>query len=119
MARLVDQDRFAAYTNALNNWDFKGYIHPTLNKQANDFVRVKLGITFDQLKWHMYNYVQNGGEIDEQPERRPEWSHLYNFHYDLRFYINNIHTYIETRLIYTPPFVPDEPRILVVNVHDR
>jgi hypothetical protein len=35
----------------------------------------------------MYEHVLHGGEIDEIPEKRPEWADEYEFHYDLRFNI--------------------------------
>ena len=65
----------------------------------------------------MYEHVAAGGEIDEVPETRPEWSDLYEFHHDLRLTIHDKAVYIETRLNYRLPVAPDESWILVVNVH--
>ena len=65
----------------------------------------------------MHEYVASGGEIDEIVETREEWTDKYQFHYDLRMPIQNKTVYIETCLDYRIPFVPDEPWILVVNIH--
>ena len=59
-----------------------------------------------------------GGEIDEQPETRPNWREEFPFHHDLRLIIQNRRVYIETRLHYVVPFVPDDSWIDVVNIHD-
>ena len=64
----------------------------------------------------MHEHVVNGGAIDEQREGRYPWSGEYEFHYDLRFSIEKP-VYIETRLHYRLPIVPDESWILVVNIH--
>lgn len=65
----------------------------------------------------MYEYVANGGVIDEVRETRPEWSDEFEFHYDLRLTIADCPVYIETRLYHRIPVVPDDSSILVVNVH--
>jgi hypothetical protein len=65
----------------------------------------------------MDEYVASGGEIDEVRETRPEWSDQYEFHHELRFTIQDKAIYVETRLHYREPFVPDESWILVVNIH--
>ena len=64
----------------------------------------------------MHEYVAAGGEIDEVRETRPEWLD-YEFHYDLRFTIAGKPIYIETRLEFRVPLVPDDSRIIVVYVH--
>jgi hypothetical protein len=55
-------------------------------------------------------------ELHEVRETRAEWSD-YEFHYDLRFTIQDKPVYIETRLNYKMPVVLDESTILVVNIH--
>jgi len=65
----------------------------------------------------MHEHVAAGGEIDEVRETRPEWCDEYDFHYDHRFTIQGRPVYIETRLDYQLPVVPDQSSILVVNVH--
>ncbi len=66
----------------------------------------------------MYEYVAAGGEIDEVRETRADWKE-HEFHHDLRFTIQDIPVYIETRLIYRLPVVPDESLIEVVNIHEQ
>jgi hypothetical protein len=118
VAPLADPDRLQAYKDALGNWGVKNYIQFELNETAYRFIRMELeGIWLHDIRRLMYEYVANGGEIDEQPENRLEWSDRYEFHHDLRFTIQDKPIYIETRLHCRVPFVPDEPWILVVNFH--
>ncbi len=65
----------------------------------------------------MNQHAESGGVIDEVRETRPEWSGDYEYHYDLRLSVQGKLVYVETRLHFVPPFVPDDPSILVVNVH--
>jgi hypothetical protein len=67
----------------------------------------------------MHEYVAVGGEIDEVTEKRSEWRDLHEFHHDLRFEIQGVSVYIETRLIYRLPVVDDESSIIVVNIHEQ
>ncbi len=119
MARLTDPERLSAYTDALCNWPFRGYIQFELTEQSLRWIRSHLdGVSLDDIKRMMYEFVViEGGEIDEQPERRPEWSQQYAYHHDLRFFIQGKPVYVETRLHTRVPFIPDESWILVVNVH--
>jgi hypothetical protein len=117
---LTDPDRLAAYRDALGNWNVTDYIQFELTEQAHRWIRRELGdITLRDIGRLMHEYVAAGGEIDEAPETRPEWSDLYEFHHDLRFTIHDQPVYIETRLNYRLPVAPDESWILVVNVHER
>lgn len=119
MPRLTDPDRLAAYRDALGNWSIAGYIQFELTEQAQRWIALELGyVKHREFGRLMYDYIAAGGEIDEVRETRPEWSD-YEFHYDLRPTINGKLVYIETRLDYRPPFTPDEPVILVVNIHAR
>ena len=119
VARLTDPDRLNAYTDALCNWQFTDYIRFELTEQSFRWIWSELDeISLDDIKRLMYEHVViEGGEIDEQPERRPEWSQQYEYHHDLRLVIHDKPVYIETRLHARMPFVPDESWILVVNVH--
>lgn len=118
MPPLTDPERLAAYKDALGNWSFAKYIHFELTKQSDDWIRLKLGpVPYRELGRLMNEYVKEGGTIDEQPETRDRWRGEYDFHYDLRFSIEGVPVYFETRLIFESPFEPDEPWILVVNVH--
>jgi len=65
----------------------------------------------------MYEYIAGGGTIDQVVETRPEWS-KHEFHYDLRFEMEEQPIYVETRLLFDDPSGPDDPRIHVVNIHE-
>jgi hypothetical protein len=118
MARLTDPERLEAYRDALKNWRFEGYIELAMPDQSYDWMREKLGnIRVQELFRLMHEYVETGGEIDEVRETRPEWASDYEYHYDLRFTVQGVPVYVETRLRYRPPFVSDEPTIIMVNVH--
>jgi hypothetical protein len=118
LASLTDPDRLAAYKDALGNWRFDGYIQFDLTETAFEWVKRELeGITLKQIGRLMHEYVEAGGEIDEVRETRPVWSDQYEFHHDLRLSVQGKLVYIETRLHYRLPIVPDESWILVVNIH--
>ncbi|MBN2581402.1 MAG: hypothetical protein JXB10_20645 [Pirellulales bacterium] len=115
MARLTDPTILHAYQNALANHRFEGFIQWT--EVAREWISKNLeGCNLKGLAEQMHLYVMGGGKIDQQPERRPEWSH-YDFHYDLRFTYAGKKLYIETRLHFDDPNDPDGPVITVVNVH--
>jgi hypothetical protein len=118
MAPLTDRERLEAYRNALSNWRFEGYVRFNLSRQAHDWIRRELlNIPVRELAQLMHEHVESGGTIDEVRETRVEWSGKHQYHYDLRFVILSKPVYFETRLICRLPYVPDEPRIEVVNVH--
>ncbi len=120
MPPLTDPERLAAYRDALGNWNVTDYIQFELTEEAHRWIRRELSnITLKEIGRLMYEHVAAGGEIDEVPETRPEWSDLYEFHHDLRLTIDDKLVYIETRLNYRLPVAPDESWILVVNVHAR
>jgi hypothetical protein len=115
---LTDPDRLAAYKDALANWNVTDYVQFELTEQAQRWIERELGyIKYREIGRLMYEYVASGGPIDEVRETRPEWAD-YEFHYDLRFTIHDKPVYIETRLHWRHPVVPDESWILVVNVHE-
>lgn len=119
MPRLTDLDRLKAYTDALSNWKFGGYVQFRLTEQAHKWIRRELGnIALKEIGRLMHEYVSAGGVIDEVPETRSTWRDLYEFHYDLRFAIESKLVYLETRLNYRVPIVADESSILVVNIHE-
>lgn len=117
MAPLTDPTRLAAYKDALSNWQFEGYVRFELTETAYRWIKQHLeSISLKEIGRLMHEYVESGGEIDEVPETRPEWSD-YGFHYDLRFACKNRPVYVESRLHCREPLVPDESSILVVNIH--
>jgi hypothetical protein len=108
--------RLRAYRNALRNWKFEGYI--VHKRRVEEWLRNELPeYSWREICRELYQYVDNGGEIDEQQERRPEYAH-YEFHYDLRLRIGGRHLYFETVLLCEDADEPDDPMIEVVNVHD-
>ncbi len=118
MAPLTDPNRLEAYKDALRNWSFTGYIQFELTQTAYEWVKRELtNISLKEVGRLMYEHVEAGGEIDEVRETRPEWSDEYEFHHDLRLTIQDRPVYIETRLNYRTPIVPDDSTILVVNIH--
>ena len=118
MPRLTDPTRLAAYRDALNNWSVIDFIQFDLTVEARRWIKRELGdISFKEIKRLMYEFVANGGEIDGVKETRPEWAD-HEYHYDLRIMVKNKSVYIETRLNYREPLVPDESSILVVNIHE-
>ncbi len=118
MAPLTDPERLQAYKNALSNYPFRGYVEFDLSRQSHDWLRHNLrDIPLRELARLMQLHVESGGAIDEVRETRPEWSGEHEYHYDLRLSVHGTRVYIETRLNFDPPFVPDDPSILVVSVH--
>lgn len=117
MAPLTDNDRLCAYKDALSNWSFHGYVRYELTETAHRWLRSEFdGVTVKELGRLMFEYIENGGVIDEVKETRPEWGE-FEYHYDMRFRIQGKPIYVETRLFHQPPFEPDESSVLVVNVH--
>lgn len=118
MAPLNDPERLAAYNDALGNWNFSGYIQFKLSETSIRWVKREIeNISLKEIGRLMFEYVDAGGKIDEVRETRPEWSD-YEFHYDIRLPIHEKLVYVETRLNFSPPFVPDQSSIVVVNIHD-
>ncbi len=118
MAPLTDGNRLRAYKDALSNWQFDDHIQFDLTEEAHAWVRREFdGITFNEIARLMHELMEIGGEIVAARETRPEWSGEYEFHHDLRFTIQGVAVYIETRLHSQSSFVPDESWILVVNIH--
>src|SRR5262249_43305636 len=75
----------ALYQSAVGNWRVTGYIE--WKEMARAWVRDNLGgLSLKDVGELMYRHVAAGGEIDQVPERRPEWNDR-DFHYDLRIAI--------------------------------
>jgi len=117
---LTDSDRRRAFLDALRNWECTGYITFELTEQAGRWVRKTFeNTTLKEISRQMHLYVEGGGEIDEVVEQRTEWRDLYEYHHDLRFEIQGVRVYIETRLFFKLPIVDDESSIIVVNIHEQ
>ena len=116
---LIDPERLQAISDALGNWAYSGFIDLALTETALAYLVEQLEITTPKaLGRLMFEYVHSGGTIDEVPETRANWIGKWACHYDFRLLINQRPVYVETRLRFNPPFCPDEPSILVVNIHD-
>jgi hypothetical protein len=110
------ETRLRCYRNALQNWNFKGYVFfkPLVEEWlANELPNYKLR----EVAQELHRYVKAGGEIDEQKETRPEFV-SYDFHYDLRVKFGDRRLYFETVLLCEDPEDPDDPQIQVVSVRD-
>lgn len=108
--------RLRCYRNALRNWNFTGYVE--FKERVQGWLRDELKVyVLREIRCAMFEHVEHGGEIDEQVERRPEYAH-YEFHYDLRVKFGGRRIYFETVLLCDDADDPDDPIILVVNVHD-
>lgn len=118
MATLDDPVKRQAYLDALSNWRFSGYIE--FSDQSARWLRKNLpNWTLKGVKEKMYIYVNSGGEIDYQIERRhleiKDERCIRDSRYDLRMPFEGRSIYFETVLL------DDEPadmRIVVVNTHD-
>ena len=102
----------------MSNWSFSGYVEFDLTEQSHAWIRSELrNIPLRDVAELMHRHAESGGVIDEVRETRPEWSGEHEYHYDLRLLVQGKQVYVETRLDFVRPFVPDEPSILVVNIH--
>lgn len=114
---MTNPDRLAAFQDALSNWCFDGYIRFELTETAYRWVKRELeSMSLKEIGRLMNEYVAQGGIIDEVRETRPEWAD-FDFHYDLRFVIENTPVYIESRLKFELPLKPDSSVVVVVNIH--
>lgn len=109
-----DQEgRLRCYREALQNWKFRGYVQ--FKPLTSEWLANELpGLSLLEVARELFRHVEDGGEIDEQKEQRPEYKH-HEFHYDLRVKISGRQVYFETVLK-----VPKnhDPMIQVVSVHD-
>jgi hypothetical protein len=73
MPRLTDPAIRAQFQTVLANWNFTGYV--TAKDVALEWITAHLvGMTLKDVARAMNDFVAGGGEIDQQPEHRPEWS---------------------------------------------
>ncbi|MFH0982242.1 MAG: hypothetical protein V2A79_11965 [Planctomycetota bacterium] len=114
MPPLTDPERLRHYLAALGDWECTGCV--TWTRRFEAWVRENLpGFTEREVCRLMWEYVQAGGEVDEVPERREEWSE-HGFHYDMRLPIAGRLRYVETRLLMKHKI--EDTTIDVVNIHD-
>jgi hypothetical protein len=60
-------------------------------------------------------HAENGGEIRQCLETRPEWRRTSKYHYDFVIKIGGRGRYVECRLIED---APDRPELFVVSFHN-
>ena len=114
MARLEDERILAVFRDALAEWNCDGFV--VWKRRPTEWVDENLdGHTTTLVALQMYKHVQQGGEIDQVRERRPEYADRYEFHYDFRFAIGGRRVYIETVLDETRT----GPTITIVSMHDE
>ena len=87
-------------------------------KRVFEWLRSELAdYSWREIRRLLCQFVEDGGRIDEQVERRPEYAH-YGFHFYLRVPIGGRRIYFETVLTCENADDPDGSTIMVVNVHD-
>ena len=113
MARLSDPRLLALYLEALvNQARFDGYVR--WEKLPSIWVAKNLeNHSAAELNRLMLVHVEQGGEIDQVREKRPEFASMHEFHYDLRMSRGEREIYFETVLDETPT----GPEIRVVSAH--
>src|SRR5262245_56331677 len=94
MPPLADPELLARYLAVLSEWHVTGFVD--YKDTAREWIKKNLpDQTLKDVAKLMYNHVAAGGQIDQVPERRPEWNDR-DFHYDLRVSIGGKLRYIET-----------------------
>ena len=113
MAALADPFILAQFHKVLANWRYAGYV--TVSDNAAEWLVKELaGFDPRDLAKAMFQFVQAGGIIDQQVERRPEWN-CWPFHYDFRLNVTGRLLYVETVLRDDDP---KDPTIHIVSIHD-
>ena len=99
--------------SVLQNWRVTGYV--TAKDLVLEWIAKELGgLTLKDVAEIMHTFVKRGGQVDQVPERRPEWSE-WPFHYDFRVEIGKREVYIETIL---QDDDPSDPTLHIVSMHN-
>jgi len=111
MAPLIDPLQLRQYRNALEQHRFTGYVRW---KRVAEAALDKSGLLLSAraVSELMWQFVRDGGTIDRQTERRPEFDS--EWHYDLRITIKGVRWYIETVM----HVEDDDVTISVVSFHE-
>jgi hypothetical protein len=113
MARLTDPAIVSRIRHALSQWHFTGYV--TWKPVARAWVEENLeGWSTRAIAEEMFRFFEQGGEIDQTRETRPQWTQ-WPCHYDFRMEIGGRPLYIETVLVEDDA---DDPTLHVVSIHD-
>ena len=76
MPPLTDPAILAMFRLVLAEWRCTGYV--TAKDTALDWITNNLGgLTLRDVAQALHHFVQSGGTIDQQPERRPEWNQAF------------------------------------------
>jgi hypothetical protein len=113
VATLTDAIVLAQFQQVLSNWQYTRYV--TASDTASEWMVNELaGVALRDLAKALFQFVQSGGIIDQQLEKRPEWN-IWPFHYDFRLHLAGRFLYIETILRDDDP---KDPTIHIVSIHD-
>jgi hypothetical protein len=95
MASLTDPELLCKFREALNEWNFDGFIQ--WKRRPAEWLRENLSNhTQKAVNRLMYEYVLGGGEIDETKENYEGYRDSHPYHYDFRVPIGGSVLYIET-----------------------
>jgi len=113
MPPLTDPTILAQFIAVLGSWRITGYV--TAKDRVLEWIGNNLsGLTLKDVAKAMHDFVQNGGIIQQIPERRPEWN-TWPYHYDFRVQFGTRLVYIETIL---QDDDPTDPTLHIVSLHD-
>jgi hypothetical protein len=113
MPPLTDPVILNSFRAVLAEWRCTGYT--TATDRMLEWIANNLGpLTLRDVAREMHAFLNAGGVIDQQPERRPEWN-MWPFHYDFRLRIGSRLVYIETIL---QDDDPNDPTVHIVSIHD-
>lgn len=113
MPPLTDPAILAMFHKVLAEWRCTGYV--TAKETAVDWIADHLGgLSLQDVVRALHDFIRNGGVIDQQPERRPEWNH-WPYHYDFRLTVGSRRLYVETIL---QDDDPKDPTVHIVSIHD-
>lgn len=111
MAPLTDPDQLEQIVKALR----QPRACVSWKRSAGEWLRTNLdGETQQSIESLMLDHVETGGEIDRQPETRPEYRDRWAYHFDFRFDVSG-------RLIYVETVLDDQlivPELTIVSIHD-
>jgi hypothetical protein len=119
VAKLTDPEKIQCYCNALANWRYDGFIQ-FKPRALEELDRELNGMAQREFRRLLFDFVKNGGEIDQvvesrDIETREDWIGD-GFHYDLRPVMGGKRIYIETLLEYRDSTDPDDPVIRIVRI---
>ena len=113
MPPLTDPAILAQFRKVLGEWNCTGYV--TVKAVAQHWITVNLGeIDSKDIARAMFEFLQEGGVIDQVKETRPEWN-IWPYHYDFRLPLAGRQLYIEAILVDDDP---NDPTIEIVSIHD-